>query len=78
MQFDLPEQAEALYADVRSSVYRRSFALSRELQPLEKSDACAKFAISPWGSGRMVRTVLPNLAMVSLQTATKETLKTSL
>ena len=32
MQFDLPEQAEALYADVRSSAYRRSFALSRELE----------------------------------------------
>ncbi|SRR5581483_2087132 len=32
MQFDLPEQAEALYADVRSSVYRRSFELSRELE----------------------------------------------
>jgi HSP20 family protein len=32
MQFDLPEQAEALYADVRSSVYRRSFALSPELE----------------------------------------------
>jgi HSP20 family protein len=32
MQFDLPEQAEALYADVRSSVYRRSFALSQELE----------------------------------------------
>jgi len=30
-QFDLPEQSEALYADVRSSSYRRSFALSREL-----------------------------------------------
>jgi HSP20 family protein len=31
VQFDLPEKAEALYADVRSAVYRRSFALSREL-----------------------------------------------
>lgn len=31
VQFDLPEQSEALYADVRSSGYRRSFALSREL-----------------------------------------------
>ena len=30
VQFDLPEKAEALYADVRSTVYRRSFALSRE------------------------------------------------
>lgn len=32
VQFDLPEQAEALYADVRSTVYRRSFVLSRELE----------------------------------------------
>jgi HSP20 family molecular chaperone IbpA len=31
VQFELPEQAEALYADVRSTVYRRSFVLSREL-----------------------------------------------
>ena len=31
VRFDLPEQSEALYADVRSSSYRRSFALSREL-----------------------------------------------
>ncbi|TLY89200.1 MAG: Hsp20/alpha crystallin family protein [Gammaproteobacteria bacterium] len=31
VQFELPEQAEALYADVRSTLYRRSFALSREL-----------------------------------------------
>jgi len=31
VQFDLPEQANALYADVRSSTYRRSFVLSREL-----------------------------------------------
>lgn len=31
VQFDLPEQASALYADVRSSTYRRSFVLSREL-----------------------------------------------
>ena len=31
VQFALPEQSEALYADVRSSSYRRSFALSREL-----------------------------------------------
>jgi HSP20 family molecular chaperone IbpA len=29
--FDLPKDAEALYADVRSTVYRRSFTLSREL-----------------------------------------------
>jgi HSP20 family protein len=31
-QFDLPEQSEALYADVRSTAYRRSFALGRELE----------------------------------------------
>lgn len=32
VQFELPEKAEALYADVRSSLYRRSFALSGELE----------------------------------------------
>jgi HSP20 family protein len=32
VRFDLPEQAEAIYADVRSTIYRRSFVLSRELQ----------------------------------------------
>ena len=32
VQFELPEQADALYADVRSSTYRRSFVLSRELE----------------------------------------------
>src|SRR6185437_2990211 len=31
VQFELPEHGEALYADIRSAVYRRSFALSREL-----------------------------------------------
>jgi len=31
VQFELPEQAEAVYADVRSTLYRRSFVLSREL-----------------------------------------------
>src|SRR5437763_14064889 len=31
VQFELPEQAEALYAAVRSTLYRRSSALSREL-----------------------------------------------
>jgi HSP20 family protein len=30
-QFELPEQSEALYADVRSNSYRRNFVLSREL-----------------------------------------------
>ena len=30
-RFDLPEHSEALYADVRSSSYRRNFVLSREL-----------------------------------------------
>lgn len=32
MQFELPENAEALYADVRSSLYRRTFSLSGELE----------------------------------------------
>jgi HSP20 family protein len=32
VQFELPEQAEALYADIRSTLYRRSFVLSRELE----------------------------------------------
>ena len=30
-QFELPEQSEVLYADVRSNIYRRNFVLSREL-----------------------------------------------
>jgi HSP20 family molecular chaperone IbpA len=33
LEFELPGHAEAVYADVRSSVYRRSFVLSRELEP---------------------------------------------
>jgi HSP20 family protein len=41
VQFDLPQEAEALYADVRSSVYRRSFALSGELET-EKIEANLK------------------------------------
>ena len=32
VQFELPENEEALYADVRSSLYRRSFSLSGELE----------------------------------------------
>ena len=32
VQFELPKEAEALYADVRSTLYRRSFTLSRELE----------------------------------------------
>jgi HSP20 family molecular chaperone IbpA len=32
VQLELPKDAEALYADVRSTVYRRSFVLSRELE----------------------------------------------
>lgn len=32
VQIDLPEAAEALYADVRSTRYSRSFTLSKELQ----------------------------------------------
>ncbi len=31
VQFELPSQAEALYADLRATVYRRNFVLSREL-----------------------------------------------
>ncbi|MFI4866811.1 MAG: Hsp20/alpha crystallin family protein [Steroidobacterales bacterium] len=31
VQFDLPEKAVALHAEVRAAVYRRSFVLSREL-----------------------------------------------
>jgi len=31
VQFQLPEHAEALHADVRSTTYRRTFLLSREL-----------------------------------------------
>jgi HSP20 family protein len=40
-QFELPEQSEALYADVRSSSYRRNFVLSRELDT-EKIEAQLK------------------------------------
>ncbi len=32
VQFELPENAEAVYADVRSSLYRRSFSLGGELE----------------------------------------------
>jgi HSP20 family molecular chaperone IbpA len=32
VQFELPDQAQALHADVRSTLYRCSFLLSRELQ----------------------------------------------
>ena len=32
VQFELPGNAEALYADVRSSLYRRSFSLGGELE----------------------------------------------
>lgn len=31
VRFDLPEKSEALYADLRSSSYRRNFVLGREL-----------------------------------------------
>lgn len=41
VQFDLPEQSEALYADLRSSGYRRNFVLSRELDS-EKIEAQLK------------------------------------
>ena len=32
LQFDLPKDAKPVYADIRSSTYRRSFVLSRELE----------------------------------------------
>jgi len=32
VRLELPENAEALYADVRSSLYRRTFSLSGELE----------------------------------------------
>jgi len=38
MQIDMPEGMEALFADVRATHYRRSFALSRELD-LDAIDA---------------------------------------
>lgn len=41
VQFELPENAEALYADVRSSLFRRSFSLSGELET-EKIEASLK------------------------------------
>ena len=41
LTLELPENAEALYADVRSSLYRRSFALSGELET-EKIEANLK------------------------------------
>ncbi len=41
VQFELPQNAEALYADIRSSLYRRSFALSGELES-EKIEASLK------------------------------------
>ena len=40
-QVDVPEGMEALYADMRSTHYRRSFALSRELET-SKIDASLK------------------------------------
>jgi HSP20 family molecular chaperone IbpA len=41
VQFELAENMEALYADVRANRFRRSFALSRELET-EKIDANLK------------------------------------
>jgi HSP20 family protein len=41
VQFELPEGAEASYADVRSSMYRRSFSLGGELE-MEKIEANLK------------------------------------
>jgi HSP20 family molecular chaperone IbpA len=40
-QIDVPAEIEALYADVRSTQYRRSFVLSRELDA-EKIDAALR------------------------------------
>lgn len=40
-QLDLAENAEALYADIRSSLYRRTFALSGELEA-DKIEATLK------------------------------------
>ena len=40
-QLDVAQNAEALYADVRSSLYRRSFALSAELET-DKIEATLK------------------------------------
>jgi len=40
-QIDMPQGMEALYAEVRSTVFRRSFALSGELEA-EKIDASLK------------------------------------
>jgi HSP20 family protein len=41
VQFELPEGAEASYADVRSSMYRRSFSLGGEFE-MEKIEANLK------------------------------------
>jgi HSP20 family molecular chaperone IbpA len=41
IRFELADQMEALYADVRSTVYRRSFVLSNELET-DKIDANLK------------------------------------
>jgi HSP20 family protein len=41
VQFDLPDKAVALHADVRATLYRRSFVLSRELDT-EKIEANLK------------------------------------
>jgi HSP20 family protein len=38
LQFDLPGQVEVLYADVRSTHYRRNFVLSRELETQKFKD----------------------------------------
>jgi len=40
-RIDMPEGTSALYADVRSNFYRRSFVLSDELEP-SKTDASLK------------------------------------
>jgi HSP20 family molecular chaperone IbpA len=40
-QMDMPQGMAALYADVRSTLYRRSFVLSDELEP-DKTEASLK------------------------------------
>jgi HSP20 family molecular chaperone IbpA len=44
LELELSKDAEALYADVRSSLYRRSFALSGELET-EKIEANLKHGV---------------------------------
>jgi HSP20 family molecular chaperone IbpA len=41
-QINMPEGMTALYADVRSTLYRRSFALNGELMETDKIEASLK------------------------------------